>query len=109
MLPILNWKESSPVVQDQGISGRLLFPSRSSQEAENITANGTTNGSHPASDAIEGHIVGPGNDTAPVCKEIEAFISQRWPETKELMWIVNPVKLQSVPGLVRLPGLHSDI
>ena len=42
-----------------------------------------------------------GNHTEPVCQEIVRFAKERWPDAKELVWIVNPVHLQTVPRLVR--------
>lgn len=45
-------------------------------------------------------IAAQGNHTEPVCQEIIAFARARWPEAKELVWLVNPVHLQTVPRLV---------
>lgn len=74
----MDWKKASPIVQELGLSGRITSGSRASVEP----------------------IAGPGNETEGVCQEIEAFARTQWPQSTEMFWLVNPVKLQSVPGLV---------
>ncbi|KAL7004739.1 hypothetical protein EMMF5_005753 [Cystobasidiomycetes sp. EMM_F5] len=85
LLPLLDWNKAAPFVAEHGIAGRT-FPRK--------LANPAT-GTSPGDDDIEAE----GNHTEPVCKEIVAFAAAQWPEATELLWLVNPVKLQSVPGL----------
>lgn len=74
LLPIVDWSDAAPFVQTQGISGRVGL------DVQRVDA--------------------PGNKDTPVCEEIIDFVMNRWPTAAELLWFVNPVKLQSVPGLV---------
>jgi hypothetical protein len=76
LLPLVNWATAIPFVQERGLAGRF-----SETRAElNMEAEG--------------------NHTEPVCREIEAFARVQWPKATDVMWLVNPVKLQSVPALV---------
>lgn len=72
----MDWKHATSYVQDRGLSGRF-----SPQKPEL-------------------RIETEGCKTEGVCKELEAFAMARWPDATDVMWLVNPVKLQSVPALV---------
>lgn len=76
LLPLVDWKKATPFVQDRGLAGRFS-PQRPDLRIE-----------------TEGY------KTEGVCKEIEAFAREHWPDATDVLWLVNPVKLQSVPALV---------
>lgn len=85
LLPLVDWTTADGVVSNRGLSGRRVFRTRPSDEQDDITNE---------------NIDSAGNASQPVCEEILAFARSRWSEADELAFIVNPVKLQSVPGLV---------
>lgn len=76
LLPLVDWKKAIPFVQEHGLAGRFS-PQRPDLRIE-----------------TEGY------KTEEVCQEIEAFAKSHWPEATDVLWLVNPVKLQSVPALV---------
>lgn len=75
LLPLVDWKNATSFVQERGLAGRYS-PQRPDLRIE-----------------TEGY------KTEGVCKEIEAFAKACWPEATDVLWLVNPVKLQSVPAL----------
>lgn len=76
LLPLVDWKKATPYVQQRGLAGRY-----SSQRPEL-------------------RIETEGYQSEGVCQELEAFAEKQWPDATDVMWLVNPVKLQSVPALV---------
>lgn len=76
LLPLVDWSKAAPYVQERGLAGRY-----SNQKPGLRIETG-------------------GYRTEGVCKEIEAFAQAQWPDATDVMWLVNPVKLQSVPALV---------
>ena len=78
LLPLVDWSKAAPFVSERGISGRVC----------------------PHSQDASTTIKAEGNSSEPVCEEIVAFAKQQWPDASEIFWIVNPVALQTVPGLV---------
>lgn len=79
LLPLVNWSKAGTFVSERGIAGRVC----------------------PQSQDASTTINAEGNRSEPVCEEIVAFAKQQWPDASEIFWIVNPVALQTVPGLVR--------
>lgn len=77
LLPLVDWSKAAPFVSERGISGRVC----------------------PHSQDASTTINAEDNPSEPVCEEIVAFVKQQWPDASEIFWIVNPVALQTVPGL----------
>jgi hypothetical protein len=79
LLPLVDWNKAAPFVQERGLAGRY------------------------STQTPELRLETEGYKTEGVCKEIEAFARMQWPDATDVLWLVNPVKLQSVPALVSLP------
>lgn len=83
LLPLVDWTKATPYVQERGLAGRF-----SPQKPELL-------------------IETEGCKTEGVCEELEAFAAKQWPDATDFMWLVNPVKLQSVPALVSSSSIYT--